>query len=1029
MNDVSEPGVYGDVESKSFYEDLPDLLSMVPLSALGLTSEQVTEIREKWKADKEAENEGQHAYGDADNDIDMNSSEGDMDSLKSTIPDANSVSKTPSNDALDSLDDAKSQGRKLTELIEEKLPDIVTKQKADDFSTSFCYVNSKASRKKLASSMVKIPRNRMELIPNYARVVTTLDRIYGDIGSHIVDSLFGDFYGMYKAKSPDHLQSKIKNVRYIGELIKFKIAPPIIAFKIFKLLLHDMSRHNVELLGALMETCGRYLFLVKHTHDKMEEVVNTMNRLKKVKNLDQNQMAILDAALYTVIPPEPRARKQKKALTLVQQYIHHLIKSKLEHSTVESVIMSLRKLPWSQEEESVEFHVVKASLSVARKKYVSVSVLADCLSGLSSHRPNAIILLVDKVIEELTRGLEIPLKRQPQRMLSLVRLLGELYNYSVLSGPLIFEILYLIINHGHEVPRDESNNSVPVEKYNPKVVTDIDPPSDCFRSQLVCELLNTSGRYFMVGVTRVKLKNFLILFQRYLLSKPQLPAHVEFDVLDLFDTLEEFARKIDSKLLKEKEKNSNKKGKEKINRIPIPPNAPSSLSFPRFDNYDAVQCEVDKLIQAGEVVLCGADDVALVEEDESDDESDEGSDNGDALPSDEEEASSDSDNSSHSEHSQNDEHDGADDDEEMEEDDEDYRVETLRIQEEDEEFDQAFRDMMIGSIEAVKAHANKTGDIDKMVIPTILPKAKNEDAPLRLLDDVDSDEELEDMENLGISDNDSDNNDSDDDHDNEADHEEDVSSDSDSSSAVDENSEDSSDEEEENDDDDDDDDEDESDDEEAEEGNDQEGGEDERDDGDDDFGKEVAPAKKKSAVTFKLLSRDNKGRVEARNLLVPEDSRMVMMIQQTKDSEREERQRLKERVLGINEKYEEIEEKKHYESLSFTTFVNSKSNPAIPESQEYLGHGAGVVKKNKNRGNTYAPGISGQGSNPYKRTDRESDSGEMGLNEFLSTGSIDDATWRRRPGPSGVGQAGSGNSAGREVAEKGKGSGQLKEFY
>ena len=34
-------GPFGDAESRAFYEDLPDLLAMVPLSALGLTPEQV----------------------------------------------------------------------------------------------------------------------------------------------------------------------------------------------------------------------------------------------------------------------------------------------------------------------------------------------------------------------------------------------------------------------------------------------------------------------------------------------------------------------------------------------------------------------------------------------------------------------------------------------------------------------------------------------------------------------------------------------------------------------------------------------------------------------------------------------------------------------------------------------------------------------------------------------------------------------------------------------------------------------------
>ena len=1006
---------------------------MVPLSALGLTAEQVTEIREKWKVEKEANDEGQNRSDDASNDIDMNG-EGDLDTLKGVkyFSEPDSITKTTSNDALDTFDDGKSLGRKLAELIEEKLPDIVTKQKADDFSTSFCYVNSKASRKKLASSMMKIPRNRMELIPNYARVVTTLNRIYGDVGDPIVESLFSDFYGMYKARSPDHLQSKLKNVKYVGELVKFKVAAPIVAFKIFKLLLHDFSTHNIEILGALMESCGRYLYLSHHTHDKMEEVINTTNRLKKVKNLNQNQVAIIEAAMFTVIPPEPKARKQKKVLTLVQQYIHHLIKSKLEHSTVESVIKSLRKLPWSQEEEGVEFHVIKASFSVARKKYVSVSVLADCLSGLSKYKPNTIILLVDRVIEELTRGLEMPRKRQPQRMLSLVRLLGELYNYSVLSSPLIFEILYLIINHGHEVVREESSTTTPVEKYNPKVATDMDPPSDCFRPQLVCELLNTSARYFMKGPSRGKLRNFLILFQRYLLSKPQLPAHVEFDILDLFDALEEFARKIDSKVLKEKEKENGVKSKKKDRGSSLT-NALPLLSFPRYDNYDAVQMEIDKLVLAGQVVLSGTDNFdAVIEEEDSDDESDDDSDNENAELSEDEGSIDSEDSSDESENSENDEDEREEDEEVAGEDDEEYQVEALKIQEEDDEFDQAFREMMIGSIEAVKAHSHKTGDIDKMVIPTIIPKAKNLYAPM--LNEGGSDDGLDDVDNFEGSVHDIGNDDEAGSYD--------AGRDSDASFEDMDDSENSDDAEDDEDDDE----------EGVEDAEDEERGQgygedieeendyssddngddqvDEDDEDDDTFGKEeIAHQRKKSAVTFKLLSRDNKGRIEARNLLVPEDSRMVMMIQQNKDSEREEKQRLKERVLGFNEKYEESEQKKHYESLSSIGVNNSKSDIVMPESQEYLGHGAGIVKKNKKHGSAYVPGVSGGGSNPYKRADRSVDSNEMGLNEFLARGSVDDDTWQRRPGPSGNSQAGRNVSSGREVSERGRGSGQLREFF
>ena len=110
-------------------------------------------------------------------------------------------------------------------------------------------------------------------------------------------------------------------------------------------------------------------------------------------------------------------------------------------------------------------------------------MLADCFSGLSRHRPNTIIILIDRLVEELYRGLENPLKRDAQRLISTVKLLGELYNYSVLSSQVVFDVLYFIINFGHDFQPNE--NSPPItEKYHPKFMTELDVPGDCFRAQV-----------------------------------------------------------------------------------------------------------------------------------------------------------------------------------------------------------------------------------------------------------------------------------------------------------------------------------------------------------------------------------------------------------------------------------------------------------------------------------------------------------------------------------------------------------------
>lgn len=49
-------GPYGDAESKAFYDDLPDLLTLIPLTALGLTPEQTAVLRETWKSGADTDN-------------------------------------------------------------------------------------------------------------------------------------------------------------------------------------------------------------------------------------------------------------------------------------------------------------------------------------------------------------------------------------------------------------------------------------------------------------------------------------------------------------------------------------------------------------------------------------------------------------------------------------------------------------------------------------------------------------------------------------------------------------------------------------------------------------------------------------------------------------------------------------------------------------------------------------------------------------------------------------------------------------
>ena len=105
---------------------------------------------------------------------------------------------------------------------------------------------------------------------------------------------------------------------------------------IFKVMMIDFSIHNVELTAALMETCGRYLYLLPYTHQRMVEILETTARLRRAKNIDLRLQTVLEAAYFAVKPPE-RVARVCKVLTDVQKYIRFLLWEKLNTATVDEV--------------------------------------------------------------------------------------------------------------------------------------------------------------------------------------------------------------------------------------------------------------------------------------------------------------------------------------------------------------------------------------------------------------------------------------------------------------------------------------------------------------------------------------------------------------------------------------------------------------------------------------------------------------------------------------------------------------------
>jgi len=168
-------------------------------------------------------------------------------------------------------------------LLEQELPECNRREQIDEIAEKFCTNNgsSKNSRKRLSKTLFLVPRTRLDLLPYYSRMSAILDRVWPDITPPLVKDLEQQFHGQTKFKKNQNIEGRFKTARYIGELTKFRVAPPIVALRCIKRCCDDFSGANIDVVCCLLESCGRYLHRIKHTSARLTVLLDTITRLSK----------------------------------------------------------------------------------------------------------------------------------------------------------------------------------------------------------------------------------------------------------------------------------------------------------------------------------------------------------------------------------------------------------------------------------------------------------------------------------------------------------------------------------------------------------------------------------------------------------------------------------------------------------------------------------------------------------------------------------------------------------------------------
>jgi regulator of nonsense transcripts 2 len=610
-------GPFDDEETKNFYFDLPDLLTTVPPALSGISPEEI----EKLKA------ENARKYGDGS---EASVAEDDL-----TAADVEPISEAQLEAAEEQEKEAVESEQqdeenkdtphyKLQVLLEQELPECNRRETVDELAEKFVvnHGSSKNSRKRFAKALFQVPQTRLDLLPYYARFAAIMDRIYPDISSQLATELEQQFHGQAKFKKQQNPEGRLKTARYLGELTKFRVAPPIVSLRCIQRCLEDFSGFNIDVACCLLESCGRFLYRTEHTVGRLTSLMDTMMRISKAKNLDERYQALISSAFFMVKPPAAAPRKQAKVYPPLEAYLRYLLLVRLvpEEASVSFVTKQLLKLPWSDQSKQCGELICRYMLKACRKgRYKAVPAVASVAASIRRNKPEVAARLVDACLEEIQLSMEHPNLRDQQRTITYARLLGELHAASLITSPLVVQQLYNFINFGHEIPEalrqasskhtseatEQKDNALPIynsasginraiqedeemedaeletkqdaeaprivavsshSEFDPRVPSLIDPPNSVFRIKLVCTLLEASSKSIVIRHNLDSLEGFITAFQRYLFTKTTLPTEVEFALLDTFDALDSQWKRI-------------------LSRDRKPDTVDSKQGFPRFDSW------------------------------------------------------------------------------------------------------------------------------------------------------------------------------------------------------------------------------------------------------------------------------------------------------------------------------------------------------------------------------------------------------------------------------------------------------------
>ncbi|CAB0039926.1 unnamed protein product [Trichogramma brassicae] len=482
--------LWGDEETCRFYESLTDLSVFLPGSYKKVSPKKEVQSTEQEKQSLEIND-------DQEEDLTVLSPE-ELDKLE-----AEAMEREVEVEDTEEAQTQNVSNKILLDAFLNHLPNCVNREMIDNAAVDFVMtLNTKNNKKKLIKTLFGVSRIRLDLLPFYSRLAAILYPVMPEVGNDLCQMLKQDFKYHVHKKDQINIESKIKVVRYIGELVKFKLYSKAEALHCLKVLLYDFTHHHVDMACNLLETCGKFLFCSPDSHHRTKVYLEQMMRKRQVTSLDPRYVTLIENAYYSINPPESVTIVKKERPPL-HEFIRKLLYQDLGRNTIDKVLQLMIKLDWHNKE--VSDYAIRCFIAAHNVKYLNIRQVAYVLQGLASICDWIAPPVIDGVLEDIRINLEINQIKFNQRRIAMIKFLGELFNYRLIDHDDLFQVFYLLITFASSTDLS--------------VICPLDPPDNLFRIRLVCTLMDTCASYIDSGSGKKKLDYYLVFFQHYYWSK------------------------------------------------------------------------------------------------------------------------------------------------------------------------------------------------------------------------------------------------------------------------------------------------------------------------------------------------------------------------------------------------------------------------------------------------------------------------------------------------------------------------------